>query len=134
MLTVHVFNPIPGQVCPLLRIFTDRVRSTREGYVLTHSPLDLARGYPDPWVPHLGVFSLVGPGGGHPDQGVPHLRYSRWTWLGGTPTRGVPHLRYPLGPGQGVIQPGVRYPDLGGGVPHLRYPPSPRQTWPGGVP
>ena len=145
MLTVHVFNPIPGQVCPLLRIFTDRVRSTSEGYVLTrvcpamilsvhtwggtparsrwggyypcqvqpgctlmggtltggtlmggvphlgYPPLDLARGYPDPWVPCLGGIPLVGPGKGYPDQGYPTSAT-------------------PVGPGWGVPQLGGRVP------------------------
>ena len=65
----------------MLNIFTDRVRSTREGYVLTRvcpsvhtgggdpSQVQVGGGYPcqvQPWIP-----PLVRAGGGYPDRGYP---------------------------------------------------------------
>ena len=63
-------------------IFTDRVRSTREGYVLTRVCPSVCQSTPSG-------------GGGYPSQ----VQLGE----GGYPCRGVPHLRYPLvRPGQGV--------------------------------
>ena len=116
------------------RLFTDRVRSTREDYVLTRvcpsihpsvclskpmggthlrypSPSDLARGYPNRGTPASGTppqVPPIRPDWGYPDGGYPTLGTAHWTWLGGTLTGGTP-----------------------GGVPHLG---SPHQTWLGGTP
>ena len=105
-------------------LVTDRVRSTREGYVL-------ARVCPSihPSIcPHLGGVPPPGPAGGVPRQerdtpmGVPHLGYPHQTWPGGTPTGGYPTSGTPLSDLAGG------YPD--GGVPHLGYPPRPGLTVP----
>ena len=88
-------------------IFTDRVRSTREGYVLTRVSSSI-----HPSVcPHLGGVTEPGPGGrGTPaksmwgggllgvtppqvppsDLGVPHLRYLSSDLVRGVPTGGYP--------------------------------------------
>ena len=103
------------------RIITDRLRSTREGYVLTRVCPSI-----HPSVcPHLGGY----PSQVHP-EGVPHLRYPHQTWLGGYPNGGYPDEGYP----NGGTPPQVPPLDLGTqgvpqwGVPHLGYP---RQTWSG---
>ena len=119
-----VFVDLPQSVFDKSVIITDRVRSTREGYVLTRvCPsicLSTPRGTParSRW--------------GYPTSGTPHQ-----TWLGGYPDQGVPHLGYPpVRPGQGY--PNRGYPTSGTspvrpgqGVPLLGYP---HQTWPGEVP
>ena len=119
----------------LFQIFTDRVRSTREGNVFSlftpggggggvprpgpdrgggtlarsvgggYSPLDLVGGYPT-----LGTPSDLA-------RGVPHLGYPCQNWLGGTPM-GVPHLGYPPSDLAGGTQSGG-YPPVrpGSGVP-----------------
>ena len=126
---------------------TDRVRSTREGYVLTRVCLSVhtwggtpARsrrgggypsqvqvgGYPSQVQAGGGGVPQPGPGkGGCPSQvqvGGPHLGYPPSDLAGGgLPQWGVPHLRYPpIRPGQGVPQWGIPQ----RGVPHLGYPPS----------
>ena len=99
-------------------IFTDRIRSTREG----------------------NVFSLFTPGGGYPGQvwggeypsqvqrgvplldGYPILGTPLSKWLG-YPDGGTPPWVPPVGPGQGVPQLG-EYPTSGT---------TPHQTWPGGT-
>ena len=86
-------------------IITDRVRSTREGYVLTrvcpsinlsvHRQVQLGGGLP-----------LLG--GGYPCWGVPLLGYPLSDLAMGYPNRGVPHLRNPLiGHGRGSTRWGV---------------------------
>ena len=95
-------------------IFTDRVRSTREGNVFSlftpREPGPAGGGVPEPG-PARGVPE-PGPARGYPDGGT------QW---------GVPHLRYPIIPGWGGT-PAGRYPD--GGTPMF----NPSQTWPGGYP
>ena len=96
----------------LMLIFTDRVRSTTEGHVLTRVCPSICLSTPGGGVPQPGPAGGYPDGGGYPTsgtpvrpgQGVPHLGYTHWTWLR------VPHLRYPLL-------------DLDGGVPCLGYPP-----------
>ena len=142
-------------------IITDRVRSTREGYVLTRVCPSVC--------PHLGV-PWPGPAGGGgdrvpqpgPGEGVP--------WWGGTPpqvlppsdlARGYPNWGYPTSGTPPTIGPGCGGGTLmggdptsgtpirpGWGVPHLRYPSIrpgwgtrrgvphlryPCKTWPGGT-
>ena len=120
-------------------IFTDRVRSTRESYVLTGvcpsiclstpggggypSQIQQAGGYPSQI--QVGGVLQPGPGGGYPSQ----------VQAGGYPNGGVPHLRYPpIGPGRGVPQLGGTPPrvpppvDLCRGLPQRGGTP-PSSTW-----
>ena len=110
--SVHVFW------C-MTQVFTNRIRSTREGYVLTRVCPSICLSV----CPHLvggtparsrwGV-PQPGPGKVIPCSGVPHLSRvpPAWTWHGG-----VPHLGYPL-----PHQTWLGVPLLG--VPHLRPPQS----------
>ena len=102
---------IPALHWTVLRyIFTDRVRSTREGYVLTRVCLSVHTWGGTPARSRRGGGTWPGPG-----MGVPHLRYPPSDLAGGTPAGGYPTSGTPLS-------------DLAGstpaGVPHLRYPPS----------
>ena len=133
------------------RPLTDRVRSTREGYVLTRvctsihlSVCPHLGGYPGqvqpggvpqpggipPWIPPI----RPGRGGiswwGYPTSGTPHQTWLGgyptsgppcWTWLGGSLTRGYPTSGSPHQTWP-VGTPTGGYPTSG----------SPHQTWPGG--
>ena len=128
-------------------LVTDRIRSTREGYVLTRvcpsmilSVHTWGEGYPSQ-VQAGGGVPLPGPA----SRGVPHLRYSPSDLARGVPRQGgyatlhTPHLTWPgeyptsdppcrTWPGGGnptsstPIGPGWGYPTLG----------TPHQTWLGG--
>ena len=96
-------------------IITDRVRSTREDYVLTRV------------CPSIHPSVCLSTPGGYPSQ-VQTGGYPSQVQVGGTPARcwGVPHLGYPLSDLAGGI--------LCQGVPHLGYPPQPGPTVPVGAP
>ena len=116
-----------------LVLITDRVRSTREGYVLTRVCPSI-----HPSVcPYLGGTSArsrqgwvpqPGPGMSYPDGGTPPW-VPHQTWLGDTPTGGVPLLHWTW---PGAYPDGV-YPTLD--TPSVWYPPPPpHRTWMGGNP
>ena len=143
-----------------LRIYlvTDRLRSTREGYVLTRVCPSIHPSIHLSVCPHLGGggggtparlnwgVPLPGvPNRGYPTSGIPlsDLRYLHWTWPGGT-LMGYPTLGTPLSDlARGIPQQGG-YPTLGtplvrpglGGTLMGGYLTSgtPHQTWLGGTP
>ena len=75
-------------------IFTDRVRSTREGNIFSLCVSPHGGGYP---IQLTGGYPIPGPGrGGTPSRsrqgGVPHPR-SRWGGTSGTPQQGYPPIQ-----------------------------------------
>ena len=96
-------------------IFTDRVRSTREGNVFSLSTPG-GGGVPEPGP--AGGETLMG---GVARWGVPHLRYPPGqTWPGGTPPRVPPHQTWLGGTPAGGTPPRVPpiRPGWGGGLLH----------------
>ena len=93
-------------------IFTDRVRSTREGYVLTRvcpSVCPHLRGGGYPSQVQVGGGTPARSSWGYPDWGTPLWVPPCQTWQGGTPMGGYPTSGTP---------PPVR---IGRGVPHFEY-------------
>ena len=126
-----VLKPLGSKIC----LLTDRVRSTRGGYIFSLSVNShLREGYPIPGpdggVPHprstggtpsqvqVGGYPILGPGRGVPAQGIPPPPGRE------APTWGTPHLTGGACPGYPPVWQGM--PTWQGGT-HLGYPP----TWQG---
>ena len=117
--------PTTGVMGHVLEIITDRVRSTREGYVLTRVCPSVClstpgRGYPGQVQP--GGVPQPGPGEGTTARSRYGGTPMGGTQIGGTPTGGTLPWVPPIRPGRGYPTLGIPPVRPGQGVPHLRYP------------